>query len=123
MGKCLPDDEAALLGGDVMCEHFALSFHPSLDSLGTSGCFSFCLFLLKLKKIFNAIKRTHIFFSLKMNLRITHSHYLESEKVQTTAKYPLPPKGGRLCEENFLRYLDLYYVNSTCNKLKTFPLS
>ena len=33
------------------------------------------------------------------------------------------PKGGRFCEENFLRYLDLCYVNPTCHKLKTIPLS
>ena len=32
------------------------------------------------------------------------------------------PKGGRFGEENFLRYLDLCYVNPVYHKLKTFPL-
>ena len=35
-------------------------------------------------------------------------------------KIPLGIKGGRFCEENFLRYLDLCYVNPTYHKSKTF---
>ena len=48
--------------------------------------------------------------------------YLEATCVPTSAKYPLPPKGVRFIEENFLRYLDLCYVNPDHQKLKTFPL-
>ena len=32
-------------------------------------------------------------------------------KVPSAATYPVPPGGGRFCEENFLGYLDLYCVN------------
>ena len=38
------------------------------------------------------------------------------------SKIPFTPKGGRFCEENFLRYLDLCYVNPAYYKLKTFSL-
>ena len=38
------------------------------------------------------------------------------------SKISFTPKGGRFCEENFLRYLDFCYVNPVYHKLKTFPL-
>ena len=37
--------------------------------------------------------------------------------MNTAAKYHLPPKS----KENFLRYLDLCYVNPAYHKLKTSP--
>ena len=38
--------------------------------------------------------------------------------MPTAAKFPLPPKiADILCEDNFLRYLDLCYVNLANNKL------
>ena len=43
--------------------------------------------------------------------------------VRSPAKYPLPKKGGRFCEENLLRYQNLPYVNPpSYHKLETFPL-
>ena len=41
-----------------------------------------------------------------------------------SSKIPFTPKGGRFCEENFLKrnYLDLCYVNPTYQKLKTLTL-
>ena len=38
------------------------------------------------------------------------------------SKIPFAPLGGRFCETNFLRYLDLCYVNPAYYKSKTFPL-
>ena len=38
------------------------------------------------------------------------------------SKISFTPKGGRFCEDNFLRYLGLCYVNPTHHKLKTSPL-
>ena len=34
-------------------------------------------------------------------------------------KIPFTPKGGRFCEEFFLHYLDLCYVDHAIHKLKT----
>ena len=44
--------------------------------------------------------------------------------MQTTigSKIPFTPKCGTFCGQNFLRYLDLYYVNPADHKLETFPL-
>ena len=43
-------------------------------------------------------------------------------KGNISSKIAFTPKGNRFYQENFLRYLDLYYVNSAHHKLKTFPL-
>ena len=38
------------------------------------------------------------------------------------SKISFTPKEGRFCEENFLRYLDLCYVNPSYHILKTYTL-
>ena len=37
--------------------------------------------------------------------------------VTSTAKYSLPSKGGRFGKENFVRYIDLCYVETAYHKL------
>ena len=39
-----------------------------------------------------------------------------------SAAIPFTPRSGRFCDENFLRYLNLCYINPIYNKLRTFPL-
>ena len=44
------------------------------------------------------------------------------EIVPSAAKYPLLTQGADFLEKNFLRHLDLCYVNPAHHKLKTFSL-
>ena len=38
------------------------------------------------------------------------------------SKIPCIPERGRFCKENFLRYIDLCYVNPVYHRIKAFPL-
>ena len=57
------------------------------------------------------------------NSNFFKGHLHECDVTNTnSSKIPFTPKGGRLSESNFLRHLDLCYVDLAYHKLKIFPL-
>ena len=76
------------------------------------------------RKLYSKIFKAHlnkVFFFLSRKIPIK-TDGAEDACVPSAAKYPLPQRRQILAKDNFLRYLDLCYVNPACYKLNTFHL-